>query len=109
MRSKLLIGVLSIAAIFAGGCASSYVTPGRGADLNGLVPGEQSEKAIADGKRYATDGSIQISLDKKPLATFPTAVAVVRIQAPGYTSRTSEGWGFGRYSVVTTRDIEKQD
>ena len=49
------------------------------------------------------------SLGKRPLANFPTGIAAVRVQAPGYQSETAESWGAGRYSIVTTRDIEKDD
>jgi hypothetical protein len=42
----------------------------------------------------------------QPLAKFPTGVAVVRIQAPGYESDTAKGFGSGRYSIITTRDVE---
>jgi hypothetical protein len=56
-----------------------------------------------------TDAGVMQALRKKPLATLPTAIAVVRVQAPGYHSETAEGWGNGAYSIVTQRDIEKQD
>ena len=81
------------------GCAASYATPGRGARMQmfGATAAEQAE---------GTDASIQKALDKKPLASFPAAVAVARVQAAGYTSRTASGWGTGQYSVVTSRDIE---
>jgi hypothetical protein len=85
-----------------GGCANSYATPGRAADLKavGLSP-----EAVAD----ATDAGIKQALEKKPLASLPTGIAVVRLQAPDYRSSTAQGFGTGRYSVVTTRDIESPD
>ncbi|MBI5394263.1 MAG: hypothetical protein HZA91_03105 [Verrucomicrobia bacterium] len=49
--------------------------------------------------------SIYTALEKKPLAALPTGLAVVRVQAPGY--RFSHGQG--RYAVVTTRDVEKEE
>jgi len=52
-----------------------------------------------------TDTRIYAALDKKPLAALPTGLAVIRVQAPGY--RYSHG--VGRYSVVTTRDVEKDE
>ncbi len=83
-------------AVISVGCASAYVTPGRGADMTavGLEPGSK------------TDSPVQSSLDKRPLAHFPTAIAVVRVQSPGYTSSTAKGWGTGKFSIVTGRDIE---
>jgi hypothetical protein len=79
------------------GCSSSYATPGRGADL----------KAFGVRADANTDGSIVQALGKRPLAQLPTGIAVVRVQSPGYRSDTAEGWGDGRYSIVTTRDVEK--
>ncbi len=77
------------------GCAR-YVTPGRGVDLKamGLAPAMQ------------TDGQIREVLKRQPLARFATSLAVVRIQAPDYCSYTLRGWGHGRYSIVTARDVE---
>jgi hypothetical protein len=83
----------------AGGCGG-YAVPGRGADFQkmGVKPADQF-----------TDGSITDALAKRPQATFPAGVAVIRVQAPGYRSQTAEGWGNGAYSIVTTRDIERPD
>ena len=82
-----------------GGCATSYATPGRGARMQ-LFGAAEAEKA------EGTDTIIQKALDKKPLASFPASVAVARVQAAGYASRTAQGWGVGQYSVVTSRDVE---
>src|SRR5262245_14880130 len=91
------IGLICIAQ----GCAS-YTTPGRAADLKsmGVTP---------EMRQANTDGLIRQALDKKPLAAFPTGIAVARVQASGYSSPTARGWGRGNYCIVTTRDIEKPD
>ncbi len=98
MRIKLALLALSLLTV---GCAE-YVTPGPGADLErvGLT------KTV---RQASTDGVIQKAFDKKPLANFPTSIAVVRVQAPGYVSKTVQSYGTGAYSVVTTRDIEKPE
>jgi hypothetical protein len=83
------------------GCAS-YSAPGKSADFRAM--GITAEQASA-----LTDRDIAHRLDRKPLAGFPASVAVVRVQAPGYRSRTSEGYGTGKYSIVTTRDVETDD
>lgn len=99
MRSIPLL-LLSLVG-FAPGCAAHYTPPGRGADLRAMAP----ESAARDpGVR--TDPSLLPSLNLQPLAKFPTAVAVARIQAPRYASATVQSWGTGSYSIVTTRDIE---
>src|SRR5262249_34053329 len=85
------------------GCAS-YVTPGRGADMKAIAPAA----ATLQGDRRPTD-PIEQAFDRKPLAHFPAGVAVVRVQAPGYTSATAQGWGEGQFSIVTTRDVEKDE
>jgi len=82
---------------FLTGC-KAYVTPGRGADL--ATVGVPNSTRI-----HQTDTSIYTALDKKPLAALPTNIAVVRVQAPGYR----DGFGEGRYSVITTRDVEKDE
>jgi hypothetical protein len=80
------------------GCAGSYVTPGRGADMRALGLNPQAMAQM--------DASIREKLGRSPLAKFPTSLAIVRIQAPGYNSYSLSGWGTGRYSIVTTRDVE---
>ena len=81
------------------GCAASYHAPGRAADFRalGITPEAQQAGAPSD---------INSAFNRKPLASFPAGVAAVRIQAPGYVSKTAQGWGSGAFSVVTTRDVE---
>src|SRR5207253_5599323 len=38
---------------------------------------------------------------------WPASIAVARVQANGYVSRTAQGWGRGSYCIVTNRDVEK--
>ncbi|MDB5305152.1 MAG: putative lipoprotein [Phycisphaerales bacterium] len=90
---RALVGIVLCSALT--GCAS-YATPGRPADF----------KALGVSRESLTDSSINTTLAKEPLAKFPTGIAAVRIQAPGYKSNTAEGWGGGSYCVITTRDIE---
>lgn len=89
MRSlkALLFGL----AIFCSGCAS-YVTPGgpvRLADIN-----------RADVAEVAS---------RKPSPNFPARLAIVRVQAPQYKSYTSDSWGTGRFSVVTTQELLSEE
>ena len=99
MLKRISTLAAAIVAFVAGGCASHYATPGRGANL---------QEMVADAPRVPDRGdpSVIAAMGTQPLAKFPTGIAVVRIQAPGYVSETAEGWGTGRYSIVTTRDIE---
>jgi hypothetical protein len=84
------------------GCAT-YVTPNDAADFR--VLGVVSEQERDD----LTPLDIQALMARKPLAKFPASIAVVRVQAPKYRNYTTESYGKGRYSVVTTRDIETEE
>lgn len=79
--------VVCLLALVAG-CAS-YTTPGAGMKMDSLARGDIRER-----------------LARRPAAAFPAHLAVARVQAPGYRSYSQTSFGDGRYSVVTTRDIE---
>ena len=82
---------LMLAAI--SGC-SDYMTPARGVSM----------ATLADA-----DEGIRERMLRKPAAPFPARMATVRVQAPRYRSNSAESYGYGRYSVVTTRDIEREE
>lgn len=86
-----LLAAFTAAVLSAAGCAT-YVTPG-----SGIAPSTLA------------DWDIQELLERQPAAPFPARVAVVRVQGPGYTSYSSQSYGQGRYSVVTTRDVERDE
>ncbi len=92
----------TFALVFIAGCASSYSTPGARADFQAL--GITPEESL-----LLTDGDIQHAMDRKPLAHFPANIAVVRVQGSGYRSYTNDGYGSGRITVVTTRDVETDE
>jgi len=58
------MGIISITILFLSACAS-YITPGGPAQLSSLA-----------------EGDVNALLAKKPAATFPTNLAVARVQAP---------------------------
>lgn len=84
-----LAGILATALLGAAGCSVAYTTPGAGMQMDALAKGDIRER-----------------LDRRPAANFPANLAVARVQASGYRSYTQQSYGQGRYSVVTTRDIE---
>lgn len=88
-RSGVFLAVLTMA---LSGCAANYTTPG------GSV-------ALAD----LAETDINEMLTREPAARFPANIAVARVQAPGYASHRTSSFGTGRYSVVTTRDVEGDD
>src|SRR5262245_65215340 len=69
------------------GCAS-YVTPGAAIRLQDI---DRPEIAAAAAR--------------KPAPNFPARLAVVRVQAPQYRSYSSESYGNGRFSVLTTQEL----
>jgi hypothetical protein len=91
--SKIAATVLvTVCVSMLSGCATRYVTPGAPANLEAI-----------------SDYTIEQRFETKPAATFPARIAVARVQAPDYEFSSSRGQGSGRFSVVTTRDIEKDE
>lgn len=88
--TKLLACV--VAALLAGGCASRYVTPSGGVPLSELA-----------------DEDLRVLYARAPASPFPANLAVLRVQDAGYSTMTNAGYGRGRYTVVTTRDIETDE
>lgn len=89
-RCFRLASTLVLILIFAASCAS-YVTPGRGVVLSSMS--ESDARAL---------------LDRRPASPFPATLVLARVQSPDYRSYGNEGYGRGRYSVLTTRDIEEE-
>ena len=107
-----------IAASLLTGC-QSYTTPGGAADLSLFakkelvtIPPGTSTTTPQDYPRYPTGGdqgsTIEVSR-LKPTASFPVNMVAVRVQESGYESYTNKGYGHGGYSVITIRDIEKDE
>lgn len=99
---KRTIGTaLVIAATCLVGCGS-YSTPGGPANFRALnITPEQLEAQ--------TDVGIAERMNRQPLASFPTSIAVARVQDRGYKSHTARGVGDGRFTVVTARDVETEE
>ena len=92
-RAFALVGIVICMAFT--GCSTSYSVPGKPADF----------KALGVTRESLTDTGINQTLARQPLATFPCAIAAVRIQAPGYRSDTAETFGTGNFCVFV-RNIE---
>jgi hypothetical protein len=90
MRGLLLAGGVLLLA-FVSGCAH-YQTPGAGVSIPAI-----------------TDADVADVMSRQPAAQFPAHIVVARVQASGYESRTGSSYGAGRFSVLTTRDIETED
>lgn len=83
---------LLLLALAVAGCAASYVTPGGPARLDDIDRPDIAEIA-----------------SRKPAASFPARIAVVRVQAPDYRSSTAEPLATGRFSVVPTKELITDD
>lgn len=90
MTKLFLVAAFMTGVALMQGCAT-YTTPAAGVNISAL-----------------TDDDIAELMSVEPASTFPARIAIVRVQASGYVSRTNSGFGSGRYSVVTTRDIEDE-
>lgn len=88
MHRFLPIAFVVLAAL--SGCVS-YKTPGAGISIPAITQADVAEV-----------------LARQPAAQFPVHVIAARVQASGYESYSNQGYGEGRYSVVTTRDIETE-
>lgn len=80
-----------LALVLLEGCAS-YTTPGGSVELSKLAETDINEL-----------------MSKQPAAHFPANISVARVQAPGYQSYKLSSFGTGRYSVVTTREVESDE
>jgi len=76
--------------VLLAGC-TSYRTPGGGVSIPEI-----------------TTPSVAEALARKPAAVFPARIALVRVQASGYVSPTNRGYGYGAFTVITTRDVETE-
>lgn len=99
MSTAISRSVLLSIIVCLSGCASSYATPGAAARM----------QLFGAAKDQLSDSSVVQVIDRKPLAGFPPSIAFVRVQAPGYTSETTQSWGRGAYSIITDRDIENEE
>jgi hypothetical protein len=93
---------LAVVMLLCTGCAQ-YATPYRAADMSvfGVVTAEQ--------RQQMTDAAIARVLERQPLAEFPAGIAYVRVQEPGYKSYKTDSYGTGRYSIVLTRTVERDE
>jgi hypothetical protein len=73
--------------LICSGCAA-YVTPGAAVRLQDIDRADIAAVAA-----------------RKASPNFPARLAIVRVQAPQYRSHSSEGYGSGRYSVITTQEL----
>jgi hypothetical protein len=80
-----------LAAMFTG-CAT-YRTPGAGVNIGDLAK---------------ADFDIREAFKAEPASSFPARVAIARVQASGYYSKTNQCYGRGQFCVVTTRDAEPE-
>lgn len=82
---------LLVVAMFGLTACMTYTTPGGGVSLANI-----------------SNYDIEKAFEREPAATFPANMAMVRVQATGYASMSTRGYGYGNFTVVTTRDFETE-
>jgi hypothetical protein len=100
MLARHTLALVSLLFITTTGC-SSYTAPGGPANLAVLG-------ASRDEQAMNTDPQLREHFAAKPSAQFPALVAMARVQGAKYESRTASTFGRGRFSIVTTRDVEEE-
>jgi len=85
---------LILTCLLLSGCAH-YVTPGHKADLAQLAPAH-----------------IQDGFNREPSNPFPASIVTIRVQGRSYSnynlSRSGGVYGDGRFTVITTREVESE-
>lgn len=103
--SRVFTAALGVVAgyigLVLGGChAAEYATPGPPADMSVFNAAQAKTSDLAIREAFAAE----------PLATFPASIAVARVQGSGYRNHArNDGYGSGAYSVVTQREVEKDE
>ncbi len=94
MRISLFLLLFALAT-FLTGCKHTYIPPSGRADFSAF-----------------SSPSMKESFAAKPAAIFPASIAVARVQASlyrnYYTEREGGVYGHGRYSIVTTKEVEDE-
>lgn len=92
IRLHAFVSVFTLACL--AGCAT-YIPPGSKADLQAFAP-----------------ANIREGFEAKATSPFPASIAAVRVQASAYTNQYLQQnggtYGVGRYTVITTREVEDQ-
>ena len=86
---KIIIKLISLITVLILTSCASYTTPGGSVQLSQL-----------------SDLSINELMSKEAAASFPANISVARIQASNFSSYRLASFGSGRYSIVTTREVE---
>jgi hypothetical protein len=109
-HTRLSSLALAAFVLLGAGCSAHYTTRGSPADLDFLVQDQEEKHAAAD-ERAAGDLSLREILERRPTASFPVSIAVVRLQAPrdewrSPWHRPDQPVAQHQFQVVTLRDVE---
>jgi hypothetical protein len=106
MRSKKLKIVQIITLLILCSCAS-YVTPGKSVNFNEI--GSKANLMQDKQSNLGTDPILTKAAKVKPTLQLPANIVVARLQSRGYYNGNVRGVDIGKFSVVTTRDVEKDE
>ena len=89
MKVERKLALLAACMAVLTGCGINYTTPASGISLAEIADDDMRDYFAAE-----------------PMSRFPANIAVIRVQDRGYATLTNYGYGSGRYTVITTRDVE---
>ena len=100
--------VLQLLLLLLTGCGAHFITPAGGVPMSeitdDLITGGSVPGAPAP---VITDHDLKKFYELRPAAVFPANIAMIRVQDSGY--RPGYPGARGRYTTVTTRDIESDE
>lgn len=98
----LVVALAAVVGSMLVGCRAEYMTPGGPANFRAMGITAAEAEAM-------TDASIAERMNRKPAASFPASIAIVRLQDRGYRSYSlaeSDTYGYGDVTVISRRDVE---
>ncbi|MFA5783708.1 MAG: hypothetical protein WC962_02385 [Phycisphaerae bacterium] len=107
MKTILNFAIISLMLLVLVGC-ENYTTPSGPA--MSIFAGVPKDKVVVAGEPDVNEPNEVAGVafeQREPMAKFPANIVYVRTQEQGYKSQTAKGEGWGAFSVVYTRDIEK--
>ena len=102
-KRMLLAGVVGL--VLCASSCQSYTVPGRAADMGLFTRAGELDPVRETDERSSAETPLAEILARAPMAAFPTALAVARVQGSGYRSEASwQAVGSGSYALISSRD-----
>ena len=106
--TRILLASVVGLVLIASSC-QSYTVPGRAADMGLFTRGGELDPVRETDDRASAETPLAEILARQPMAAFPTALAVARVQGSGYRSEANwQAVGSGNYTLISSRDEGEQ-